>query len=127
MTSPQSHSSESLLIRLHRALGPVASGIILDVLDFATFGPLGLVLGFVTGFSVGWWIASIEEQSPWMKFILACLSGLYMTVPFTEIIPLATLVVALVRVRGRPSKDDVVTSASIDNGEPGGVGDANPS
>jgi hypothetical protein len=31
--------------RLNKALGPVMAGFIIDVVDFATFGPIGLVLG----------------------------------------------------------------------------------
>ena len=35
----------SILERLHRSIGPVAGGMILDFADLATFGPLGFYLG----------------------------------------------------------------------------------
>jgi hypothetical protein len=46
------------LRRLHRSIGPIAGGLILDLVDLATFGPIGLFGGWILGAAVGWWIAS---------------------------------------------------------------------
>jgi hypothetical protein len=87
----------SLLYRLHQALGPLAGALILDVVDFTTFGPIGIVLGLVVGVPIGWWISSIYGFSPLSRALFATLAGLYCTVPFTEVLPLATLISASAR------------------------------
>ncbi len=86
--------------RLYRALGPLAGGIILDTLDLATFGPFGLAVGWLVGFTVGWWIASLNDFGSWGRLGFALMSALYLTVPWTEVLPLATTVSALARYRG---------------------------
>ena len=39
------------------ALGPVISGLIIDVLDFATFGGAGAIFGLLLGTPAGWYLA----------------------------------------------------------------------
>ena len=92
---------ESLLTRLHRALGPLAGGLILDFVDIATFGPVGLLGGFVVGGLAGWWVSSIYEFSPRSRLALAALAAVYTAVPLTEPLPLATAISALARFRRR--------------------------
>jgi len=87
----------TLLERLHRALGPLAGGIIIDFVDFATFGPIGLVLGPVLGGMAGWWVSSIYNFGTRGRVIVATLAAIYCTIPFTELLPLATLVAAVAR------------------------------
>jgi hypothetical protein len=89
----------TLLERLHRALGPLAGGIIIDVVDLATFGPIGLVMGALIGGLVGWWVSSIYGFGTRGRALIAILAAIYCTVPFTELFPLATLVAATARFR----------------------------
>jgi hypothetical protein len=44
--------------RLNRAFGPVVAGMILDVVDLATFGPIGFFLGIPVGLAAGYWLGS---------------------------------------------------------------------
>ena len=92
----------SLLYRLHRALGPLAGGMILDALDLVTFGPIGLCGGFIIAAFVGWWISSIYRFSLVGRITFSVLAALYVAIPFTEIFPLATLVSAIARFWENP-------------------------
>jgi hypothetical protein len=89
----------TILERLHRALGPLAGGIIIDFIDLVTFGPIGLVVGPVVGGLVGWWVSSIYGFGPRGRALVAFLAAIYCTVPFTELFPLATMVAATARFR----------------------------
>lgn len=95
----QSAASErpTVLERLHRALGPLAGGIIIDCVDFATFGPVGLVLGPIAGGLAGWWVSSLYRFETRGRLIVALLAAIYCTIPFTELLPLATIVAACAR------------------------------
>lgn len=94
--------------RLNYALGPIAAGILLDLLDLATFGPVGLIIGLPVGAAAGWWMAGAlgveKENRKW--FALG--AAIYCAIPFTELIPLATLTGAFVRFKqtGRTSDPD---------------------
>ncbi len=81
--------------RAERAFGPLLGGVILDFMDLATFGPLGLVVGAVVGF----WICSIYRFPLKHKIIGALLAGWYCMMPFTRFIPMATMVGAYARFR----------------------------
>ena len=99
---------QTFLERTHRALGPLAAGIIIDVVDFATFGPIGLVLGPILGGLAGWWVSSIYHFRTRGRLIVAILAAIYCTIPFTELLPLATLVAAAARFfEGPPPVDDI--------------------
>jgi hypothetical protein len=87
----------SLLARLHRALGPLAGAFILDFTDLVTLGPIGLGLGLMVGGAVGWWISSIYGLSRRQRSFWTLLSGIYCTLPFTAIFPFATLLSAATR------------------------------
>lgn len=86
-----------ILNRLHKAFDPILGGLILDFVDLATFGPIGLILGPLLGALVGWWIASIYNFSKTGKILTVVLSGVYCTLPFTGIIPLGTIISAAAR------------------------------
>jgi len=92
---------EPLIVRLHRALGPLAGGIILDTTDFLTMGPFGLVFGLVLGGLVGWWVSSIYEFSDKARLRWAVLAGLYCAIPFTAPLPLATIISVISGLRER--------------------------
>lgn len=96
--------SESLLDRLHGALGPLAGGLILDFVDLAMFGPLGLVAGPIVGAAVGWWISSLYRFSVSGRVVFGALAALYVTLPFTEILPIATLISAVARFQSSENK-----------------------
>ena len=92
-------ASEPLVVRLHRALGPLAGAMLLDLVDLATFGPIGLFGGFLLGGAVGWWISSIYGFGPGGRALFALLATVYVGVPFTGLLPLATVVAAVARFR----------------------------
>ena len=93
--------------RLNRAFGPVVAGLILDLVDFATFGPLGFFLGIPVGLAAGYWLGTClgleRKHSVW----IAMAAAIYCTMPGTEFIPLGTLVGAFARFweSGRPERD----------------------
>ena len=108
---PDEPLPEPLLARLHRALGPLAGGLILDVVDLAMFGPLGLLAGPVVGAAVGWWVSSLYRLSATDRVVFAALAALYVSFPLTEVLPIATLISAFARFqpRGRtPASDPAV-------------------
>ena len=81
-------------------LGPIAGGMLLDALDLATFGPVGLRAGLVVGALAGWLLAPGLGVSPKRRWLVALGAGAYCMVPFTAFLPLGTLAGALVRLRG---------------------------
>jgi hypothetical protein len=85
--------------RLNRAFGPIFAGMIIDLVDLATFGPIGLVLGIPIGGLAGFWMGRCLGLSKLASFYCAIAAGVYCTIPFTEVIPLATLVGAYARFR----------------------------
>ena len=93
------------LARLNYALGPIIAGIILDAVDLITFGPVGLVVGIPIGAAAGFWLGRSMRLESHMCWICAAIAGIYCTIPGTEILPLGTLVGALVRFQD----DDGVT------------------
>lgn len=91
--------------RLHRALGPILGGLLLDFTDLATFGPMG-ILGPILGAAVVLWICSLYRFSVKTKIILAFLGGVYCMVPMTEPFPIATLVCAVCRFFEKPPRNE---------------------
>ena len=91
-----------LIYRLYRAVGPLAGGILLDTIDLVTFGPIGIMGGFVIAITVGWWISSIYHFPVKGRILFAVLAGIYTAIPMTEIIPVATMVSAIARFREKP-------------------------
>ena len=85
------------LSRFHRALGPIAGGVMIDLVDLATFGPIGIVLGLVFGGGIGWWVGSIYRFSPGKRVLWALVCGIYCTIPFTAIFPVMTIISAVAR------------------------------
>ncbi len=81
----------SLLGRAYRALGPLAGALILDATDLLTAGPIGLVIGLPIGAAVGWWLTSFHRLTTAARVGFTTLAAVYCFVPFTELIPVATL------------------------------------
>lgn len=94
------------LQRLQRSLGPVLGGLVLDTVDLATFGPVGLYGGFLLGGAVGWWVATLYGFGGARRGLVTGLAALYTGFPGTAFIPLATIVGGLVRVGGWRSPRD---------------------
>lgn len=94
-----SSKGRALARRMNRAFGPIAAGMIIDLVDFATFGPVGLLLGLPIGGLAGYWMGRAlgfdKRASRWC----ALAASVYCTIPGTEIIPLATIIGACVRFR----------------------------
>ncbi len=75
-----------------RPIPPVLLGMIVDAVDFATLGPIGLYGGFVLGGLAAYWAAreaGMRGRGAW----LAGLAGaVYAGTPATEMVPLATII-----------------------------------
>ena len=104
----RSRTQPAVVKRLNRAFGPIAAGMIIDLVDLATFGPIGLVFGLPVGGVAGFWMGRCLGLSKLASFYCAIAAGIYCTIPFTEAIPLATLVGAYARFResGREQKSE---------------------
>jgi len=100
--------------RLNRAFGPIAAGVVIDMLDLATYGPLGYVLGLPVGGLAGYWMGRCLRLDRKASAWCALAAGVYCMVPFTEKLPLATLVGASVRFResGRENPSDETEAPS---------------
>jgi hypothetical protein len=88
--------------RYNYAFGPVGAGLIIDALDFVTFGPFGLALGFPVGAAAGYWLARSLRLETNPSLLCALIAGIYCTIPGTELLPVGTLVGALVRLEDVP-------------------------
>ncbi len=82
-----------------RAFGPVLAGLLIDLVDLATFGPMGLFLGFILGGGVAWYLCGLYGLPLRQKLMWTIAAGVYCTIPFTEFIPVGTLVGAFIRYR----------------------------
>ena len=96
---------EGFLQRLAFALGPVGTGLLLDFLDLATFGPVGLLIGAGIGGYAGWVLAKYEGFDRHLRFAFALCTAAYMMIPFTEWIPAATILLLLARFLQGPARE----------------------
>ena len=85
--------------RANRIFGPIMAGMIIDLVDVATFGQMGLALGLPIGAFAGYWMGTALGLSRRAAALCAVAAGIYCTIPGTEFIPLATIVGACVRYR----------------------------
>jgi hypothetical protein len=83
--------------RINRAFEPIAAGLIIDLIDFTSFGPIGLVLGLPLGGLVGYWMGRSLGLSRKASLWCALAAGVYCMTPATEFIPLAMIVGACAR------------------------------
>lgn len=86
-------------LRLGQAIGPVISGLIIDVLDLATLGGVWAVLGLLLGVPAGWYFARNLGLDRKRSLYVGLACGVYCAIPFTSPIPLATLIGVWVRAR----------------------------
>lgn len=117
MSEPiKQHSPSRKFSRYNYAFGPVVAGLILDAVDIVTFGPVGLALGFPIGAAAGYWLARSLRLETNVSLICALIAGVYCTIPGTELLPLGTLVGALVRLEDvpePPSNETLVGDAPV--------------
>ena len=92
-------AEENAASRWGGAIGPVFAGMIIDVLDIATFGSTGLYIGFLLGVPAGWYLARRVGLDQKRSLLAAIGSGVYCTIPFTSPIPVATLIGVWARAR----------------------------
>ncbi len=90
-------SGSTLLERLHRSFGPLIGGIIIDYVDFLSVGPIGPIIGLVLGYPVGWWISGMYGFTSFGRGVFALLTAIYCALPFTALIPLATIIACAAR------------------------------
>ena len=81
------------------SLGPVAAGFLLDLVDLATFGPIGLWTGAVLGGLAGYFLAAALNVLPKRRWVYAGVAAVYCTLPFTAFLPCATLLGTIIRWR----------------------------
>ena len=96
----------SQIQRLNRAFGPVVAGLVIDFVDLATFGPIGLYLDLPIGGFAGYWMGRALGLDRKPSVLCALLAGVYCMIPGTEMIPVATVVGALARYRESAPKTD---------------------
>ena len=92
--------------RFERAIGPIAAGFILDLVDLATYGVVGLLSGLLIGSVVGWYLTGVLRVPNKWRPALSMLAGIYCMMPGTEFIPVGTIVGACVRFFDPPAKKD---------------------
>ena len=91
-------------------IAPLLAGLVIDAIDFVTLGPIGLAVGFVAGFGVGWWLAPELGFGPTRRWLGGVLAGFYCMLPMTGFVPAATLLAGLAHV--------------LDGSRDGGIGSA---
>lgn len=90
-----------------RALGPILPGLLIDLLDLITFLHIGVVTGLIAGGITGYWAGGQLGLAPKKRLIGSLIAGIYCALPFTEFIPIGTLVGAYARISqlGKPAVD----------------------
>ena len=82
--------------RVARAIQPLLAGVALDLVDLATFGPLGLSAGLALGGIAGWvlapqWLVPGSATSGLGRWLCALLGAIYCALPGTSVLPLASV------------------------------------
>ncbi len=77
----------------------VLAGLILDLVDLSTTGPLG-IFGLVIGAALVWFFAGVHGFRGARRAWLALCGGVYCALPLTEMIPLGTVLGVYLTLRG---------------------------
>jgi len=80
--------------RLLQRLGPILGGLLIDGIDLASYGPLGIG-GLLVGAFAAWWLTSGTRLNLKTRIFVSAITGIYCLTPFTEILPLATIVATI--------------------------------
>lgn len=107
--------------RIKRFFGALIAGGVLDAVDLATFGPIGLSVGLVAGAVVGWWLGPSLGLPARRRWLGAVLSGLYCMTPLTAFLPLASLSAALASLTQKPGSPSLGSPVEGDPPEAIGV------
>ncbi len=75
----------------------IAAGLAIDLLDLSLAGPLGVAGAIVAG-SLVWWLARARGVSGPLRWFAVGLTAIYCALPLTELVPLGTLVGALISI-----------------------------
>ena len=74
---------------------PVLAAVAIDLADLAMIGPLGMVAGLFVGFTLTL-VLSLATGAPIKRaLLLAVLGGIYVMLPVTDVVPLATMLTLL--------------------------------
>lgn len=95
--SPESER-KAVRERRKRALGPVLAGLAIDLVDFATIGPLQRIVGLPLGTVLGWQMFRYFRLPTQFRMGFAIACGLYCGLLPTNFLPFATILGALARV-----------------------------
>lgn len=95
-SGPEVSSQSSTIESLEQSLGPIVAGVLVDLLDAATINPL---VGIVLGWPVGYYIVRRVGSPPATAFKFGALIAAYCATPGTFVIPIATVVVILAKLR----------------------------
>ena len=95
-SNQEQDQAEASLKQLKEAFGPVLPGIFIDLVDFVTFGPIGLFIGMILGGLGGYWIGSEHTLSMKKRLLLSLIAGAYCTLPLTGFLPVGTILGASV-------------------------------
>ena len=80
--------------------------MILDAGDILTFGPLGIYAGGLVGGCVGFWLTGLYRFSMPARLLWSAAAGIYCSIPFTEMLPIATLISGCHRFAHAPGAND---------------------
>lgn len=97
-------------------VGPILAGVLLDLVDFATYGPIGLWAGALVGGLAGYFLSMSMGVEAARRWSYAAIAGAYCMMPFTAFLPLATVLGAVIRIRerGRPATSPDETAPAIE-------------
>jgi hypothetical protein len=86
---------------------PILTALAIDLADLAMIGPTGLVAGFWVGFVLTSMLTLATGVPLRRALVLSLLAGIYCLLPFTDLVPLATMLtllrMALLRRSPEPS------------------------
>ncbi len=84
---------------------PVIIGVLLDLVDFFTAGPVGFTFGFILGGGVTWLLLTLANYPREKRLWISLLAGIYCTSPLTEFLPLGTLLGTFISYRQTHKKN----------------------
>ena len=103
--------------RLNRVMGPLMAGVIIDLFDILTLGPVGIVFGVPIGGAAGYWLGKCLGLSTRACWGCAAAAAIYCSVPFTEFVPLGSLIGAYVRfMEGSGASADTTSATTTVDG-----------
>jgi hypothetical protein len=89
-------SAPSKVREISESIGPMLAGMLIDVIDAATFNP---IMGMLVGWPLGYYIVRQVGCSKATASKLGILSGVYCALPGTFLIPMATILAIYGKVR----------------------------